>query len=275
MKSDFIELEGLSVHVKVYNPEAEKTVICWHGLARCGADFDYLARALANNYRVICPDTPGRGLSEWVADSDYGFHLYVPLAKALIAHYNISQLSWVGTSMGGLLGILLAADDQVPEFNHFVINDIGPEVPDSALARIVEYVGQTIPFFDAFPRYVDYMKELYGCWGPRSEAQWQTFAQYSSRRTDKGQFTVHYHPTIVGQFDPEAPKVNLWPQFDAIRCPLMLIQGSVSDVLPDELFQRMCEHQPSAKPIVFAGLGHAPGLHTPEQIDPVVRFLNG
>lgn len=275
--SDFKNLLGLEIHCRIYNPDATRTIVCWHGLARNGFDFDDLARRLAqNNIRVICPDTPGRGLSEWLDANDslgYDFALYVPLAHAIMDAYQAHTVEWIGTSMGGLLGMLLASDTEKSRITKLVINDIGPELPTAALERIIKYVGNDIPEFDHFSDFLTYMKALYSTMGPRSETEWIEFAMASLRRTDQGKYTVHYDKNIVGQFDRSAPQPDLWQQYQAISCPVMLIQGSISDVLPDALLQKMQDQIPKAKTHIFEGCAHPPGLHGALQTGPVVDFI--
>lgn len=275
--SEFKNLQGLEVHIRVYNPGAKETVVCWHGLARCAFDFDYIARQLAsNNLRVICPDTPGRGLSQWLDDTSehqYGFGLYVSLARALLDAYEIKQTRWVGTSMGGLLGILMTSDEINTKITSLVINDIGPEIPADALEHIVQYVGQDIPEFSRFTEYVDYVSDLYSTMGERTNSEWIEFAKASMRRTDQGKYTVHYDTNIVGQFDPSAPAVDLWPQYQAINCPVMIVQGKLTDVLPDAVFRKMQELKPEAKTLIIDGCAHPPGLHNSEQALSVINFV--
>jgi len=292
IKSEFIIINGRSIHVRVYNPDGKKTVVCWHGLARNGFDFEILAGRLAENYRVICPDTIGRGLSQWAKDPimEYNYPNYLAIAMGVCEYFNVNEMDWIGTSMGGLIGIFLASGPYKDKICRLIINDIGPEVPSDALARIIEYTSGTQPLFDTFFEFQDYLKELYGTWGERTSDQWNRMTEISFRRNHIGKFTVHFDPNIIQvpdetpdetemsdkklPLDETLPTDILWQSFNAIVCPILLYHGLKSDVLTHDIVKRMKLSMPDMKVISFKDCGHAPGLHINKQIEPVIKFLS-
>ncbi len=275
MEHAFVTLENRELHVRVWNPLAEKTVVCWHGLARNGFDFEPLGDALAEQgYRVLAPDTLGRGLSQWAKNprEEYHFELYSQLALSLLDHFKIRRLSWVGTSMGGLLGMLLASDPLRDRLDRLVLNDVGPTIPTESLKRITDYVRDT-PVFDTLSAFEARIRTLYEPFGKRSDASWREMAMACSRRLPDGRFVTHYDPEIVGQFDETAPPLDLWSQFEAIDCPVLLLHGTQSDVLTSDIVSAMQSRKPGLSLLSFDDCGHAPGLHLADHILPVVRFL--
>lgn len=275
MEHDLIDLNGRELHVHVWNRDARATAVCWHGLARNGADFEVLGHALADRgYRVLAPDTIGRGLSQWARSprEEYEFSVYTALALALLDAYGVDRLSWVGTSMGGLLGMMLAGGPLRGRIDHLVLNDIGPTIPRDALRRITDYVRDT-PTFETLTDFEQRIREIYAPFGPRSDAGWRAMAMACSRRLPDGRFVTHYDPEIVGQFDETAPPVDLWDAFTGIDCPVMLMHGLQSDVLTGDIVDRMRRARPDLRVESFAECGHAPGLHLDEHITPVMRFI--
>lgn len=277
MEHEFVTLQDRELHVRVWNPRASMTVVCWHGLARNGHDFEPLGEALAERgYRVLAPDTIGRGLSQWAKEPrrEYQFERYGELALSLLDHYEVGRLSWVGTSMGGLLGMLLAAGPLKARLDHLVLNDVGPAISVDSLKRITNYV-RDVPTFDTLTAFEARIRTLYAPFGPRSDASWREMAMACSCRLPDGRFVTHYDPEIVGQFDEAAPPVDLWPQFERVDCPLMLLHGTQSDVLTADIVATMQSLKPGLNYLAFDDCGHAPGLHLAEHILPVVRFLAG
>ncbi len=189
-------LEGHEVAVTEWGAGRAATVVLWHGLARSGADFRDLAEALAPHYRVLAVDQIGRGLSQWARDpaKDYCFESYGRIAAALCEHFGIGRMRWVGTSMGGALGIRLAGGIMRERITHLVINDIGPELPAPAVERILAYVGNP-PVLDTMAELEAWLRKAYAPYGHLSEAQWKHMARTSFRRRDDGRITVHYDPT--------------------------------------------------------------------------------
>ncbi len=255
------------------NPEADHVVICVHGLTRTGRDFDLLAQALGDRCRVVCPDLPGRGESEWLSrELDYGYPLYVADAVALLAHLGAKRVDWVGTSLGGLLGMMLSARPDSP-IRRLVLNDVGPFIPKAALERIVAYVGKT-PTFENLAALQKHLRIVHAQFGPLSDDQWNHLARYSSRQLPDGSFALHYDPAIgIALRANPAQDVDLWSVWDSVHCPVLVLRGSDSDVLLAETAAEMARRGPRAEVIEFPGVGHAPALMAPEQIDRICDWL--
>ncbi len=275
IQSEFVNVNDRSIHVRVFNPEGEKTVVCWHGLARNGFDFEILAAALAARYRVLCPDTLGRGLSQWAKNpgAEYNYPNYLSIAQKICDYFKVTELDWVGTSMGGLIGILLAGGPYKARIKRLVVNDIGPEIPPDALQRIIDYVSGEQPGFDTFPAYQKYLRELYGMWGEKTREEWDRMTLTSMRRKNNGQFTVHFDPNIIQVSDETVPAMDLWEPFGQVTCPILLFHGLNSDVLTLSIVERMNEVQRNMAVITIDDCGHAPGLHLPSHNDPILEFL--
>jgi pimeloyl-ACP methyl ester carboxylesterase len=277
-RRSFHSLSAHGFHEVVYrdwgHPESSRVVVCVHGLTRNGRDFDALAIALAPRFRILCPDMPGRGDSEWLADAnDYVFPTYLATLTALLAHARVERVAWVGTSMGGLLGMILAAQHGSP-VTRMVINDIGPVLEPAALARVAGYVGLN-PTFDTFAALEAHIREVSAPFGPLTDAQWHQLALTTSRQTPEGQWQLKYDPGIAVPFRSSASAgSNLWPIWDAIRCPALLLRGAESDLLSGETAAAMRARGPAPQMIEFAGVGHAPMLLSDDQIAPVAAFLD-
>lgn len=276
MERDLVAVQNRELHVRVWNRGAAHTVMCWHGLARSGADFEPLGAALAERgFQVLAPDTPGRGLSQWAQDParEYQLPVYADQALALLDHYRVDRLQWVGTSMGGLLGIVLASDRLARRLDRLVLNDIGPELPASALRRIVDYVRnqESYPSLSAFEQRI---RELYAPFGPRDGQGWHQMAVENSRRLPDGRFAPHYDPDIIGAFDESAPPMDLWSAFSSIQCPMLVVQGGQSDVLTDAIVKKMQGRAAGLKVVRFAECGHAPGLHVQAHLTSLLTFLD-
>ncbi len=255
---------------------AARTVVCVHGLTRNSRDFDFLAQALAGaDRRVVCPDVAGRGQSGWLADPGlYGYPQYLADAGALIARLDVDRLDWVGTSMGGFMGMLLAAQPRSP-IRRLVLNDIGPAVPKAALERIAGYVAEA-PSFPDLARLEAYLREIFRPFGSLDDRVWRHLAEHSARRRDDCTLALAFDPAIGEAFKGQPLEdVDIWPVWAAIGCPTLVLRGAESDVLPAEVAARMAETGPRAEVVEVAGCGHAPPLADPVQIDPVRRFLDG
>lgn len=252
---------------------ASGTVICVHGLTRNGRDFDALAAALSKSRRVVCPDVVGRGKSDWLRDpQQYQTPQYAADMAALIARLNVGRVDWVGTSMGGLIGMALAALPGSP-IRRLVLNDVGPFVPKAALKRIGDYCGKAPNFADqnALERY---LREVHGSFGPLTDVQWNHLATHGGMETENGLALAH-DPSIAVAFQDAQPivDVDLWPLWDAIRCPVLVLRGESSDVLLAETAAEMAQRGPRATVVEFRGCGHAPALMEPEQIAVVDDWL--
>ena len=270
---------GLSPHgfhrVAYYewgDPANPRVVVCVHGLTRNGRDFDVLAEALAATHRVLAVDIPGRGVSDWLADpNDYIFPVYLTALAALLARSGADTVDWVGTSMGGLLGIVLAAQPNTP-ITRLVVNDVGPTIEVAALNRIGSYLGMN-PSFATFAESDAYVRAISAPFGALTDAQWDHLTRVSVHQRPDGRYGFRYDPGIAVPFRTASTPTDLWPLWDAIRCPTLLLRGAVSDLLSAATAQAMSERGPKAQLIEFAGVGHAPALMSDEQIAPILAFL--
>lgn len=253
---------------------SERVLVCAHGMARNGRDFDFLARALAADWRVVCPDVVGRGKSDWLrVGADYGYPLYIGDMAAMIARLDVETVDWVGTSMGGLIGMMLAAQPDNP-IRKLVLNDVGPFISKAALERIAGYVGKD-PMFHSLEALEAYYREIYVPFGPLTDEQWSHLTEHGHRRLDEKTYGLHYDPAIGDPLqDTEALEdVDLWPLWDLVHRPTLLIRGAESDVLDAETAAQMTERGPKAELVEIAGVGHAPPLMSDDQITLVRDWL--
>jgi pimeloyl-ACP methyl ester carboxylesterase len=257
------------------DPDNARIAVCVHGLTRNARDFDDLASALAPTFRVICPDMPGRGESDWLRDpGDYNTATYLTTLAAMLAHAHANQIGWVGTSMGGLLGMVMAAQPGTP-IMRMVVNDVGPVIEPGALARIAAYVGLD-PLFDTFAALEAHVRAVSATFGALSDVQWESLSRSAAQQTPDGHWRLKYDPGIAVPFRANLAKpVDLWPVWDAIQCPTLLLRGKESDLLSSTTAHAMQERGPRPRLIEFAGIGHAPMMLSDDQIEPVVRFLHG
>ena len=272
-------LQSLSPHgfhrVTYYewgDPANSRVVICVHGLSRNGRDFDVLGEALAPTHRVLAVDIPGRGASQWLPNpNDYVFTTYLTTLTALIARSGAERVAWVGTSMGALLGMVMAAQPNTP-VERLVINDAGPLIEPAAIARIRDYVGLA-PTFATYEEADAYIRLVSKPFGALTDAQWDFLTRTSVARNAEGRWALTYDPGIAVPFRNAAAPPDLWPVWDAIRCPTLLLRGANSDLLSAATAKAMTERGPKARLLEFAGVGHAPMLLSRDQYDPVVEFL--
>lgn len=258
------------------DPLNPKVLVCVHGLTRNGRDFDDLARALAPHYRVICPDVVGRGRSDWLPDkSGYGLPQYVSDMMVLLARSGAESVHWLGTSMGGLIGMLIAAQPDSP-ISRLVLNDVGPVITATSLRRIGEYVGRA-PAFPDWARAEAYIRAVSAPFGPLTDAQWRHLTDTSLRPRPGGGFELNYDPGIGDVFraTPVLNDVELWPIYDAIRCPTLALRGESSDLLTPDVHREMGRRGPQAKLLEVPGVGHAPMLMDAAQIALVTDYLLG
>lgn len=250
-----------------------RVLVCVHGLTRNAHDFDFLARALAKDYRVICPDVVGRGGSDWLRDpSLYAIPQYVADMVTLLARLDVESIDWLGTSMGGLIGMALAAQVDTP-IKRLILNDVGPVVSSTSLQRIGEYVGAA-PDFPNFDAALAYIKKVSAPFGPLSEVQWKHLTEYSVHPIEKG-LRMNYDPAIAKNLHAmkQTEDVSAWPIYNAIPCPTLIIRGAQSDLLSAEVAHQMQHSGPHAKLVELEGIGHAPALMSDEQIQIVADFL--
>jgi len=254
-------------------PSDAPTLVCVHGLARNARDFDAIAEALSSHYRVVCPDMPGRGNSEKLANpADYAYPTYVADAAALIARLDVDSVDWLGTSMGGLIGMMLAAQAGNP-IRKLVVNDIGPFLSKAGIERIRGYVGLD-PTFPSIEALEAALRANYKTFGPLTDAQWRKMALDSAWPKPGGQWGFAYDPRIGDAFKQGAIEdVDLWPIWDRIKCPTLTLRGAESDLLAHATAEEMTKRGPKAKLVEFAGIGHAPALLSDDQIGVVRDFL--
>jgi pimeloyl-ACP methyl ester carboxylesterase len=283
--SEYLSCAGREIHYTDWQPAsaARGTVIAWHGLARTGRDMDELAAHLsARGWRVICPDTVGRGLSQWAASprDEYCLAFYARLARELIGQLGIERCHWVGTSMGGAIGMACAAGYFEPELHKriqsLVLNDNAPQLAEAAIERIKAYAGNP----PAFPRVTElegFLRTAYKPFGLLTDAQWRRLAETSTRRLPDGCVTPHYDPAIVEQFIHYPDDYLLWHHYDALQLPVLLLRGVDSDLVLHETAERMSVRGPGARGqlrwVEVPGCGHAPALNVPEQLTLVSDFI--
>ncbi|MDR5897941.1 alpha/beta hydrolase [Halomonas vilamensis] len=269
-----VPVGSLDIAVRVWHPNAPRTVIAWHGLARHGGDFEQLARQLGPKWRVLAPDIPGRGLSSWsfYPAQEYLYAHYMKVALAVLDHFQLDSVPWVGTSMGGLLGMLLAADSEAaPRLQSLVLNDVGPELDPQALTQMATYFG-IFKRFSTFHELKDALKANYQGFGIQHESEWDAMAVSSARRLPDGAWSFHYDPRIAAQFIHDTPR-DMWADWVQIRCPMMLIRGEHSPLLRPESMEKMRQTQPEMKILEAPGCGHAPMLNVESQVTPLRHFL--
>ena len=252
---------------------AERTIVCVHGLTRNSRDFDLLAAVLADNARVICPDVVGRGRSEWLDDPEtYAVPTYAGHMLQLIQHLGAPKVDWIGTSMGGLIGMAIAAMEQSP-IEHLVLNDVGPFIPKEPLDRIGSYLGLDLSF-DRLSDLEAHLRQIHAPFGPLTDDQWAHLAEHSSRRRPDGKFVLSYDPKIAAPFKNVEPEdVDLWSVWDEIRCPTLAIRGAESDLLSKATAVEMTGRGPKAELLEIPGVGHAPALMDEGQINEVKDWL--
>ena len=277
------------------------TVVCVHGLTRNSRDFDLLATDLMRDFRVVCPDVVGRGKSDWLPkDQPYGFPQYLADMNALIARLDVKQVDWVGTSMGGLIGMIMAAQPNTP-IRRLVMNDVGPMIPLAGTQRIMQYIA-AYPKFDSLADGEKYLRKIFAPFGTLTNDQWHHIAHYSFVRNDHGQFKLVYDPRIIsgltatsspfslfvkiiklkaqqifhrlkeGRHSP-FPLSEMWEYWEKVKCPVLLMRGETSDILLPETVQRMQQTHPQLQVVEFKGCGHAPALMAEEQISAIHSWL--
>ncbi len=274
--SNYIVCADREIHYTEWGAGHAETVIAWHGLVRTGRDMDDIAAHLAARYRVLCPDTIGRGLSEWspAPEQEYCLAFYGRIAIALMDQLGIEGVHWLGTSMGGALGIQLAGGPLRGRIRRLVLNDVGPQLEDAALARIRGYAGMPSQF-RRVTELEGYFRSVYQTFGKLSDEQWRRLTETSTRRLPDGQVTPHYDPKAVLQLEHYRHDYDLWDMYDAIDVPTLCLRGETSDLLLPDVADEMRRRGPRAVVVTIPNCGHAPALNVPEQWSLVERFLNG
>ncbi|MDD2877658.1 MAG: alpha/beta hydrolase [Acidiphilium sp.] len=258
--------------VEFGNP-ADPAVLCVHGLTRNGRDFDVLAEALADRYHVICPDLPGRGRSDWLAEpSLYQPPSYVTALAHLLAYLN-KPVAWVGTSLGGICGMVIAAAPHTP-ITRLVLNDIGPHIPAAALTRIRDYMTKAPATFANLAALEAHLRLIHAPFGKLTDAQWAHLARHSARAVEGGALALHYDPAIADPIRASAPAdADLSVFWQKITVPVLAIRGAVSDLLTEATFERMIKD--GATPLTVPDCGHAPALMDRPTIEAIRQYLGG
>jgi len=270
------------------SPQARHVVLCVHGLTRQGRDFDTLARALVaqagDTLQVVCPDVAGRGQSDWLKDPQrYQIPFYAADMLVLLAQLQPATLDWLGTSMGGLIGMVIAGQPEVPAFakvRRLVLNDVGPAIEWQALQRIGQYLGK-VAVFDSEQQAADALWAIASSFGPHTPAQWLALSrpQIKPLGDGTGRFTLRYDPALAQPFKAVTAEsaaqgeAQLWQAYDAITAQTLLLRGAQSDLLSRATAYAMTQRGPKARLIEFAGVGHAPTFVAPDQVQAVVSFL--
>jgi pimeloyl-ACP methyl ester carboxylesterase len=276
---DFLSISRQHFHRIAYtewgDPASERVVVCVHGLSRQGRDFDFLAQALAaEGYRVVCPDLVGRGRSGRLADpDDYALPQYAVDMTMLIARLGAREVDWIGTSLGGLTGMVLAGMPEAP-IRRLVINDIGPYLPWAALRRIGDNVREAPREFPDMAAAEVYFREVHAPFGDLTDRQWRHLTEHSVERGSDGQLHMLFDPGIGEAFRPgRVYNVSMWGYWDAIRCPVLVLRGAWSDLLLADTAEEMAVRGPCAEVVEIEGCGHAPALMDDGQIGIIAEWL--
>ena len=273
---EFVTVDGVELHYSAWGDPSDPPVVCVHGLSRVGRDFDPLAGELDDDYRVLCPDVQGRGLSEWAPDGEAEeWYAGSRLAETLVAFFDelgIEEARYVGTSMGGQLGMGLAAGPLADRISHLVMNDVGPaptedEEAREGLDRIAEYLTNP-PEFGRLTELEAYYREQYATFSEMTDAEWRGFTVDSARRTSEGDFAPAYDPRVVEPLLFGETDADPWAAWEALDVPTLVLKGEHSDILADETFEEMRERRPEIDTRTY-DCGHAPSLNVPEQIEPI------
>jgi pimeloyl-ACP methyl ester carboxylesterase len=280
--SHYLTCAGREIHFTEWGAGQRETVVAWHGLARTGRDMDELAAHLSQRYRVICPDTIGRGLSQWSPDPsrEYQLSFYARIAAELFDQLRIDSAHWVGTSMGGAIGMVCASGlfepGLKPRIQSLVLNDTAPQIADTAVARIRSYAGNP-PAFDTVRELEAFLRQVYKPYGWLSDSQWRRMAETSVRRLPDGRVTPHYDPAMVQQFVHHPHDYRIWDHYDALTIPVLCLRGADSDLVLRETTAAMLTRGPGARGLTqvveIEGCGHAPALNVPDQLDRVAAFI--
>ena len=272
--SNYLQCAGRELHYTEWGAQNTEVVIAWHGLARTGRDMDEVAEHLSQRYRVICPDTLGRGLSQWSPEPEreYCLAFYVKLAESLVNQLGITRMHWLGTSMGGAIGLLAAATTLRGRVRRLVLNDSGPHVADAAVARIRSYAGNPASFATV-TELEQYFRTIYKPYGWLSDAQWRRLTETSTRRLPDGRVTPHYDPAMVMQFTHHTDDYLRWAEWDTLDIPVLCLRGEHSDLLLPDTAEQMRTRGPRAVVVEIPGCGHAPALNTADHFSLLMRFF--
>lgn len=281
--SHYVNCAGYEMHFMEWGAPTAPVVIAWHGLARTGRDMDALARHLSPRYRVICPDTIGRGLSQWSKrpDSEYCLRFYAQTAAALLDQLKVERAHWVGTSMGGSIGTVGASGLFEPSLKtricSLVLNDNAPELAAEAIARIRRYAGNPTTF-ESVTELETFFRQTYAPFGWLSDDEWRKLTETSVRRMPDGSYTTHYDPAMARQFTMHANDYLIWDHYDALNIPVLCLHGMQSDLVSTQTIRAMHQRGPGKRNnfqvLEVPGCGHAPALNVPAQLDPIAAFID-
>ena len=256
-----------------------KVLVCVHGLTRCSRDFDFLAQAMAADYRVVCPDVVGRGRSDWLRNKSlYAIPQYCADMTTLLAKLQVESVDWVGTSMGGLIGMALACQAETP-IARLVLNDVGPVITATSLTRIGSYLGAA-PRFENIGQAEVFVRFVCSTFGKFTDDEWRHLTRHVTRTAEDGKIEFAYDPGIAESFRElqaagDGKDVEMWPLYDGVTCPTLLLRGESSDLLTHETALQMTGRGPCAKLVEVPGVGHAPMLMNMSQVAPLREFLLG
>jgi pimeloyl-ACP methyl ester carboxylesterase len=273
--SRYLACVGRELHFMEWGSPDAPVLVAWHGLARTGRDMDDIAAHLASRgWRVLCPDTIGRGLSQWSPEPDreYCLEFYVKQATALLDALGIDRCAWLGTSMGGAIGLVAAATSLRGRITRLVLNDNGPSLAPAAIERIRSYAGAPAAF-STISELEQYFRSVYKPYGWLSNAQWRRLTETSVRRLPDGRVTPHYDPAMVRQFVTRPDDYERWSEWDTLDIPVLCLRGVDSDLLLRQTCEQMRQRGPRALVVEIEGCGHAPALNTALQLELVERFL--
>lgn len=270
-------VDGVLKHMAVHewgDAKNSRVVVCVHGLSRNGRDFDVLADALSSDYRVLCPDVPGRGESDWFASAEhYTIPHYIKAISAMLTEFGVQTYDWVGTSMGGLIGMVMAATPG-SKMRRFVINDIGPVIERASLDRIAGYVGKT-PLFPTYMALFEAVQPINAPFGPLTDEQKHHMVKISVQERADGQWEFKTDPKIGDAFRAglKQPAADMWPLWGAVKQPILILRGVHSDLLSAATLEKMVATHPDAQAITIADTGHAPMIMDEPTINSVKQFL--
>ena len=274
-------VDGVLKHMAVHewgDKKSSRVVICVHGLSRNGRDFDVLAEALASDFRVLCPDVPGRGESDWFASAEhYTIPHYIQAMNAMLTEFGVQTYDWVGTSMGGLIGIVMASSSSGAtgsKMRRFVINDIGPVIERVSLDRIASYVGKT-PLFPNYMTLFEALQPINATFGPLTDEQKHHMVKTSVQERPDGQWEFKTDPKIGDAFRAglKLTATDMWPLWDAIKQPMLILRGVNSDLLSAATLEKMVATHPDARAVTIVHTGHAPMIMDDPTINAVKQFL--
>ncbi|WP_339778068.1 alpha/beta hydrolase [uncultured Thalassospira sp.] len=269
----FVNLCGYETRIRQWGTPGKPAIIMVHGLARLSTDFDIVARQLADDYFILCPDILGRGYSAWAQnpDQEYVPGFYAAQLMEMLDHFNIDQCSWIGTSMGGIVG-LVVADVAPKRISRILLNDIGPELAQDAVDRIKSYVGGT-PEFTSIAEIDAILRTIYAPFGLENDAEWAELALNSTRRLPNGKYAMHYDPRVMAVFRDQIDDYDGWDMFNRLSCPVTLFSGAQSDLVPETIVKKMQDARPDMAVLSLENCGHAPYLNTKAQVNSVKIFL--